>query len=182
MSRCWCSRRPFSAEVEVTSYSRQRSQWIPSRSFQWLPQVATCIITPIITENDHHHQQGTRTLAWCLGSKGWLLVNSPPTQATHPHRCWRSSSRMTTMVIVTRVLAMILLINLTLNLPYPVDGGLPHGRGRPSAPYFPSQVHQRRILFVLDMKFSIKNLDSKWMKTQWQWRWHRKWRWWQRWW
>ena len=72
------------------------------------------------------------------------------------------------MVIVTRVLAMILLINLTLNLPYPVDGGLPHGRGRPSAPYFPSQVHQRRILFVLDMKFSIKNLDSKWMKMQWQ--------------
>ena len=171
-----------SAEVEGTSSSLRPSRSIPSRSFQWLPQVATCIIIPIITEDDHHHQQGTRTLAWCLGSKGWLLVNSPPTRATHPHRCWRSSSRMTTMVIVTRVLAMILLINLTLNLPYPVDGGLPHGRGRPSAPYFPSQVHQRRILFVLDMKFSLQNLDSKWMKMQWQWRWHRKWQWWQRWW
>ena len=68
------------------------------------------------------------------------------------------------MVIVIRVKAMILLINLTLNLPYSVDGGLPHGRGRPSAPYFPSQVHHSLaplILFVLDMKFSIQKFGFK---------------------
>ena len=87
------------AEVEGSSYSLRLSRSIPLRSFQWLPLVHitfnitfNIIVIAIIIVVIVKYQQGTHTRAWCLESKAWPLVNSPPITAVHPPHRYSSSS------------------------------------------------------------------------------------------
>ena len=84
------------AEVEGSSSSLRLSRSIPLRSFQWLPLVHitfNIIVIAIIIVVIVKYQQGTHTRAWCLESKAWPLVNSPPITVVHPpHRYSLSSS------------------------------------------------------------------------------------------
>ena len=83
------------AEVEGSSSSLRLSRSIPLRSFQWLPLVHitfNIIVIAIIIVVIVNYQQGTHTRAWCLESKAWPLVNSPPITVVHPPHRYSSSS------------------------------------------------------------------------------------------